>query len=843
MSVDPTSLQALAVRTKAHLRYFELVNFRAAGHDVWCFLGVGKHALYLIRRNLGGLYPSDEGGEIYFALIRSMVEDSENTTDIALVLSEAGSMAWKAEKLLVSCENRHALAQRIQVAWNTDYIFRFGQVRHLHLVKHPLSDETRKEQVKLTVKPFKGCKQVLHHSHRFFVANSYQDQDHAGHLVDQARMLDLEIVVQEPVPIANLESSSYNHIRWVALEYKQSVTLNLSHVVVIRSAPHRKRTNFNNDICAWTGWELIVRSSETVLAVLLLRRQYVPPLADCAQDFCIRVSSPRWVVEEGKVDENLLLHEARMIADSTMPDTSNCTIPQQMYRDFIQAKLDALVFPISALSWAEKSLGLKPTCEREARGFLKACLVVLGSEYQLSSVSLPDELGQDVPAFVTPQEAVHQVARSMPRIEAEEDGEVAQAENAWLARVAKYFTYCLDGVLLPGRFDVSHICKAVLVDSMSQSVIQEVLLFMLHIRPKDWSRPWENKEIKKLLLEPDFFEEYEFNDHAMQALLECGWLAKQLKPPKEQEKLSWEFSQFLAKLLVSPASSVDLKAAICRTVIASCSGPMHLEALVPAILSSLQQRNIHLKAYATVTLVNIVRRHEPVKEMVLSMDAPAILAENLGIKDDDLIYYTLMLITNLTKSTAHRFALKKSGVVSELLQLLRIIPLMPGKGRLLEELASSIGQLCNDEDIWVSLSEQKVVERLLQLHVGAPSGGLLRARIMFALRQFSFGGHHLAAKFREEIGHSLPVIIKELKDITEERGLESANSAATDCAVNSVLLLHTLAISPKLVEEMRELGLGNILMKLRFSPLSALDAVRERLAGLWDSVNGTDARQ
>ena len=25
------------------------------------------------------------------------------------------------------------------------------------------------------------------------------------------------------------------------------------------------------------------------------------------------------------------------IADSTMPDTSNCTVPQQMYRDFIQA--------------------------------------------------------------------------------------------------------------------------------------------------------------------------------------------------------------------------------------------------------------------------------------------------------------------------------------------------------------------------------------------------------------------------------------------------------------------------------------------------------------------------
>ncbi|CAE7558736.1 unnamed protein product, partial [Symbiodinium pilosum] len=321
----------------------------------------------------------------------------------------------------------------------------------------------------------------------------------------------------------------------------------------------------------------------------------------------------------------------------------------------------------------------------------------------------------------------------------------------------------------------------------------------------------------------DFFDDFEFNDHAMQALLEHGWLAKQLKPPrKEEEKMSWEFSQFLAKLLVSSMSSVNLKTAICRTIIASCSGPMHLGSLVPGILSSLQQRNIHLKTFAAVTLVNMMRQHEPVKDMVLSMGAPAFIAENLLIKDDDLIYYTLMLTTHLTKSTAHRFALKKSGVVSELLELLRILPPDAGKRRLLEELASTIGQLCNDEDIWVSLSEQKVVERLLQLHMNAPEGGRLRARIMFALRQFSFGGHHLAAAFREEIGHSLPTIIQELQDIMEQGKLEKHDSEETDCVVNSVLLLYTLAISPKLVEEMRELGLLGILIKLRYSPLSSL---------------------
>lgn len=102
MSADPAALQALAVRTKVHLRYFELVKFTAAGHNVTCFLAVGKHALFLVRRNLGGLYPNDKGGEIYFAFISSMVEDSDNATDLLLLLSESGALAWKSEKLFAA---------------------------------------------------------------------------------------------------------------------------------------------------------------------------------------------------------------------------------------------------------------------------------------------------------------------------------------------------------------------------------------------------------------------------------------------------------------------------------------------------------------------------------------------------------------------------------------------------------------------------------------------------------------------------------------------------------------------------------------------------------------------
>lgn len=90
-----------------------------------------------------------------------------------------------------------------------------------------------------------------------------------------------------------------------------------------------------------------------VMAVLLLRRQFVPPLADTAQDFCIKVTCERMAVEEGQVEEHVLLEEASpgssltcldlpkrllrgFIADSTAANTE-ATVPQQMYMDFIQA--------------------------------------------------------------------------------------------------------------------------------------------------------------------------------------------------------------------------------------------------------------------------------------------------------------------------------------------------------------------------------------------------------------------------------------------------------------------------------------------------------------------------
>eukprot|EP00438_Fugacium_kawagutii_P004092 Skav202902 [mRNA] locus=scaffold3908:60012:73706:- [translate_table: standard] len=134
-----------------------------------------------------------------------------------------------------------------------------------------------------------------------------------------------------------------------------------------------------------------------------------------------------------------------------------------------------------------------------------------------------------------------------------------------------------------------------------------------------------------------------------------------------QEKMSLEFTQFLCSLLVRRESSLDLKAAICRTITWACSGQIHLGVLVPTLSSVLKQRNIFLKTCVT---------------------APALLVEHLGIRDDDLSGAQrgrVELAVVSCRTTAQRVALQKCGAVEELVHLLQMT--FTATGPRMEEMA------------------------------------------------------------------------------------------------------------------------------------------------------------
>merc|ERR550534_483125 len=124
--------------------------------------------------------------------------------------------------------------------------------------------------------------------------------------------------------------------------------------------------NLVDDIAAWTAWELFVKTEEFALVAMVLRRQYIPPLMDIAQDVCILFKCP---LEQCKDSD--FLEEAHVCADTMSTDQTEFSV----YREFVQAKLDALRYDEDTIRWMESHLKLYPNgkmnLRRQAKIFLR----------------------------------------------------------------------------------------------------------------------------------------------------------------------------------------------------------------------------------------------------------------------------------------------------------------------------------------------------------------------------------------------------------------------------------------------------------------------------------------
>ena len=88
---------------------------------------------------------------------------------------------------------------------------------------------------------------------------------------------------------------------------------------------------------------------------------------------------------------------------------------------------------------------------------------------------------------------------------------------------------------------------------------------------------------------------------------------------------------------------------------------------MPALMETMAADNVFLKTFATATLVNISDGSENVKSMLIREGVMPLVAEHLRIKDDDLVQYSLRLLTNLSKSQHQRCHINECGVIEVLM--------------------------------------------------------------------------------------------------------------------------------------------------------------------------------
>jgi len=131
MSSDKKFLKALSVLTKSDLRHFEIVSVERGdralgfrGNVKRVIVAVGKHALWLVKRNANLVLP---GGELKYEWVERVIEDSASNCKFEVRLSDKRS-ADCPYRITVLSESRTSLLTSFATCYIADGMLRLGKV-------------------------------------------------------------------------------------------------------------------------------------------------------------------------------------------------------------------------------------------------------------------------------------------------------------------------------------------------------------------------------------------------------------------------------------------------------------------------------------------------------------------------------------------------------------------------------------------------------------------------------------------------------------------------------------------------------------------------------------------
>ena len=464
---DRQVLAAIGMKTGGDCRYFELVHLTCGDLRRTCFACVGKHSLFFLRQDLNG--PLHDDADVYYSLIGGIVQD-ENSDQHCLLTMTDELPNWQSDRLFIKAENRPLFLRHLRCNWQTDHMWRLGRVVVFPLSSHPITKETSFDNYVL---PYHGYRWTKFQGYRFMVperftdqANSIQDSE-TGEYVDE-QGISLVVHVHEAFSLEQLSQIYRDNIRWVAADYKVQLCAEEKQFYVIKNCSRDKRMNLAADLSQWHQWELIIRTRQATILCLVMRRQYMPPSCCNAQDIAVLLRCPE---EHWKDRETSLLLESYTIADSLCTDSPNVSV----YRDVVQAKLDALRFDEEGIEWVATHLKLKTCWEVEAVRFVKSIWKLFcddkvdgydpkvlemspqevfldaGQDDEWASLECIDNFQSFFNDMLTRGEGL---PLSGTQADALDEDAKLRIQHSWHARVARYFAWAVDGGLLGARFNL-----------------------------------------------------------------------------------------------------------------------------------------------------------------------------------------------------------------------------------------------------------------------------------------------------------------------------------------------------------------------------------------------------
>merc|ERR1712032_70331 len=378
--------------------------------------------------------------------------------------------------------------------------------------------------------------------------------------------------------------------------------------------------------------------------------------------------------------------------------------------------------------------------------------------------------------------------------------------------------------------------------------------------------PWSELSILKEIQEKNFSERT-FNDRVMQSILSTEHLRKLFGRNRDAQ-----YFQCLANLLEGNCGT-SLKSHVCRIFMdmkvgsdeGQPEGGRAVEntklIVVPSLMSLLKCENasgLFLATYATAALVNLSSGDESVKQMMMGRGMARHAIRNIKSKDDDLMYYTLMLLVNLTNAPHHCNVFCSNGLMPVLYDMLtssyqqcKRSPQNQGgnedgsssvtvgnsmKMKLLTQLSIIVGQLCNEESYRQKFLEDypHTVNCLIYIviHCGVDTavGCALASMAMFALKQ-------LCANRSDQKQHIGCNVLHPLFDMLRDRDTEKS----ADFFSQSLLLLQMLAGDALNMEKLIDMDATSVLQGFKKLPVfRQTPHLLQKTDRLIDSMNASN---
>ena len=609
-------------------------------------LCLGEHSMFLLDQGMQRLL-----GEIFYAHITRVVEqgESKGPEDVMRIeLNEDRPAGVPAKITLISSE-KSILLKHLRCYWETDYIWRLSKIAVLRVDQDRIDLKKFKAKVKDTkskdiyIYPSNSSMKDDQKGYCYFFPNFLRKTallgEYEGH--EENVNYELKVRIEESKQLEYIRDDLRSKAETLAeeqLDDKESYCY-------LKNAPYMKKMNLVVDLASWKGWEIVLKAKDIYIALIILRRKFIPPLMDSGQDFV-------FIAKGGLLSRSICSEPANSIYTKA--------ISNEYYSIILRQRCEALIMDEESANFYQLNLNITPESIKLAQRFIFSILNIMEANNQKSEhKDVWNEL-KKIPGVADkaekPEEVIEifmQKSKAPPK---------SQGYMKWCEKVCRYLAYALDGGLFHCKFTLEDVVDSVMGGGLKEiqqlSCLKKCIKQLLHVRKITEHSERQNEDLyepitgllKECANRRNESKKWAFNEKVMIGLVESGYLQRELDISGDVNV----YPNLLIYLLQSPWSSIELKSVICRVTVRidDLNEYSIFKPLIPYFLDVFSGKNYSLASQAAVSLINLSFNNRENKQNLFR--SLQVIIKRLTTKDQKLLSYAILLLTNLASEPSRR---------------------------------------------------------------------------------------------------------------------------------------------------------------------------------------------